>query len=106
MDGLAANQTPIDFFDEKHLNFGMTRNVNFLVITLEPGDCLYVPAYFYVQSKTLGAEKNLGDTLMVTHKYESHSRMVDMVFDGIENMQWISETNDKEDKVLTNYLDY
>jgi len=26
--------------------------------------------------------------MMVTHLYESHSRIVDMIFDGIEDNEW------------------
>ena len=43
---------------------------------------MYVPAYFYVESKTLSKDGK-GVSIIVNHQYESHSAMVDMVMDGI-----------------------
>jgi hypothetical protein len=53
-----------------------------------------VPAYYYYQSKTNGDEHyandkfGKGQSMIVTHLYESHSRMVDMIFDGIDSKEW------------------
>lgn len=53
IEDMQPDESPLDFFDENHLEFGTTKNVQFLQADLEAGDCLYVPAYFYIQSKTL-----------------------------------------------------
>ena len=48
-----------------------------------------------------------GQSLILTHHYESHSKMVDMIFDGIDSKEW---TNDKIensqgfDKMVNSYL--
>jgi len=33
--------------------FPLTERVNFIRVLLEEGDCMYVPAYFYIQSQTV-----------------------------------------------------
>ena len=91
---MQANESPIDFFDEGLKDYPSTKMVNFLEATLSPGDCMYVPAYYYVQSKTLGDDNYMSDvhgegqSLIITHQYESHSEMVEMVFEGIDSKDW------------------
>jgi len=53
IEGMQPDESPLDFFDQEHLNYETTKTVQFLEADLEAGDCLYVPAYFYIQSKTL-----------------------------------------------------
>lgn len=48
--------SPLDFFNLDHWNFGDSKSVNFLEAYLETGDCIYIPAYYYYQSKTNGDE--------------------------------------------------
>jgi hypothetical protein len=40
--------SPVDFFDPDYKLFPFARNVKFLEAELKAGDCMYVPAYFYV----------------------------------------------------------
>ena len=44
---LTLDQTPIDFFDPDYETFPFVRDVKFLDVILNEGDCLYIPAYFY-----------------------------------------------------------
>lgn len=52
---------------------------------------MYVPAYFYVQSKSLGLE-----TIMMAEQYESHSKYIDLIFKGLDSHGL--EEQDKEEK--------
>ena len=47
-------ETPINFFEPRPDKYPLTNQINWLKTTLFPGDCMYVPAYFYVQSRTVG----------------------------------------------------
>lgn len=80
MDYMRQGETPIDFFDVDYKRFPLATKVNFISVTLSAGDCLYVPAYFYLQSKTLAAS----ETILLTEQYESHSQFVDLLMDGLE----------------------
>lgn len=51
---LAPDETPINFFKPDYKNFPFAKHVVFLNLTLHAGDCLYIPAYYYSQSRTVG----------------------------------------------------
>jgi len=40
--------SPLNFFDWNKNKFPLATIINFLDVTLNAGDCLYVPAYYYV----------------------------------------------------------
>jgi hypothetical protein len=43
-----------------------------LEVTLEEGDCMYVPAFYYIQSKTLASSKfgeERPETIMLINQY-------------------------------------
>ena len=62
---------------------------------------MYVPAYFYVQSRTLGTKDDYGEkkvmqrntklrhgeeeSIIFTHQYAAHSQLVDMVISALED---------------------
>ena len=50
---LKKNQSPIDFFHIDHEKFPFASDANFLEVTLHAGDCLYVPAYYFIQSQSV-----------------------------------------------------
>jgi len=50
-----------------------------LNVTLNTGDCMYVPAYYYIQSKTL-TETDNKESMIITHEYAPHSKMLDLIF--------------------------
>ena len=82
VDFLPQGETPIDFFNPDYENFPLTKQVIFLNATLKAGDCMYVPAYYYLQSRTLTEDQ--GETIMIVDQYESHSQFVDLFMDGLE----------------------
>ena len=48
MEGIPSNECPLNFFNLDHWKFADPAQVNFLDAFLEAGDCLYVPAYYYI----------------------------------------------------------
>ena len=78
------NEIPadIDLFavdSEKYPLLGQVEN-HILKATLEQGDCIYIPAFYWYQSKTLGEQ-----SMLFTFGYESHSKLVDLLFDAIND---------------------
>lgn len=72
---------------------------DFLEVTLSAGDCMYVPAYYYVQSRTVG--KGLDDeTIMLAEQYESHSKFFDVVLDGLETEDLTDDETHNMDRIL------
>jgi hypothetical protein len=45
---LKSDVSPLDFFDIDYNHFPFAKEVRFLEVTLNAGDCMYVPAYFYI----------------------------------------------------------
>lgn len=60
MEELDPLDTPVDFFDPNYKLYPFAKDVNFLHAKLKAGDCIYVPAYFYIQSRTLGLAEDYG----------------------------------------------
>lgn len=81
---LAKYETPINFFNPNVKKYPWTRVVNFLGATLNAGDCMYVPAYYYVQSKTTFQGGNK-ESIIITQQFEAHSEMVDIMMDALES---------------------
>ena len=48
LEELDPTDTPLDFFNPDYRQFPFAKDVNFLHAKLKAGDCMYVPAYFYV----------------------------------------------------------
>lgn len=57
-DNTPAKQTPVDFFKPDYDRFPLLSQVKFITVTLDAGDCMYVPAYYYIQSETKGIYDN------------------------------------------------
>lgn len=58
-EALGPDESPVDFFEPEFRKFPFAQNVNFIEVTLQAGDCMYVPAYFYVQSQSLPDKQQL-----------------------------------------------
>ena len=54
--------SPLDFFNINEKKYPLTKQVNFIDAKLEEGDCMYVPAFYFVQSKSTGS----GDSIVFT----------------------------------------
>ena len=63
---LPKDSTPVDFFNPDDKQFPFLKDVPFLEASLAPGDCLYVPAFYYVQSRSLGSTgaHHVGDPVL------------------------------------------
>lgn len=61
LEELDPTDTPLDFFNPDIKLYPFAREVNFLYAKLKAGDCMFVPAYFYVQSRTLGTNEDYGN---------------------------------------------
>ena len=102
LEELDPVDTPLDFFDPDYRQYPFARDVNFLHAKLKAGDCMYVPAYFYIQSRTLGTSEVYGkdkkkmqgktrkdyddeESIIFTHQYAAHSQIVDMVLSAVED---------------------
>lgn len=82
-------ETPIDFFDPRPDKYPLVKQINWGKATLFPGDCMYVPAYFYVQSRTVGSKVALKrpmdeETIMIVEQFESHSKFIDLIMRGLD----------------------
>jgi len=47
-DNFKGDETPIDFFELNTSKYRWTRDVTFIDVDLGAGDCLYVPAFYYI----------------------------------------------------------
>jgi len=108
---LPYDQTPIDFYNLNLKRFPFVADVKFLNVILNEGDCMYIPAYFYYQSRSLGDAKddlgyrkdsqklvNVGstyDSIIFKFQFPSHSSLVDLVFQAVEE-QLIIENDPHE----------
>ena len=104
------HEATFSFFGERKDSLYLASNAKYLDATLEKGDCLYVPAYFYVETKTLSKGngiEGLGVSIIVNHQYASHSQLVDMVMDGIQDHDILGgeERKNKIDQMLGGYLE-
>jgi hypothetical protein len=64
----------------------MTQGLRAFNATLEAGDCLFVPPYYYMESKTLTESKGevgRGMSIILQTKHQSHSALVNMILDGV-----------------------
>jgi len=64
VDNMMQGETPINFFNVNTAKYPLARMVNYIKVALKAGDCMYVPAYFYIQSKTLN--EYTSETIIVT----------------------------------------
>ena len=97
--------SPIDFFNIDYDHFPFAKQVNFLEITLELGDFVYIPAYYYIQSKTIGKDGSTPiETIMITQTYESQSAFVDLILEGLEKEVMTDDQMHDYDKKLKIFL--
>lgn len=71
-NSLWKSDCPIDFFTYDSKKHKLADPGLFLNVTLNAGDCMYVPAFYYMQSKTLHTADNQ-ESMIVTHEYAPHS---------------------------------
>lgn len=57
---------------------------------------MYIPAYYYMQSKTVGTGIE-DETIMIAEQFLSHSIFVDVIMNALENHDHIVEDDDNDD---------
>jgi len=93
-------ETPINLFETdpaKIRKYKLMRLEHVYQAELEAGSCLFIPSYYWFQSKTRGGEKppalehtsdefTVSDSIssFVTFKYESHSLLVDELITALD----------------------
>lgn len=90
----------MDFFKPDYVKFWQAKPVKFIDVELGAGDCLYVPAFYYTQSKTREGD----ESLLITNTYPAHSEFVDMFMDGIEKNGWTDDDSTSYDKQIMKFL--
>ena len=82
------HEATYSLFNDRRNELVIAKGLKAFDAYLRAGDCLYVPAYFYAESKTLtkaNGEDGRGMSIIINHQYNSHSKLVDMVMDGIQD---------------------
>ena len=87
---LDVNESPINLFNPDFNEFPSTDHIeHFYRDTLKPGDCIYIPAFYFFQIAGWAEPQPLKGTIKpaaitVTMKYKAHSRMLEAFYDAIE----------------------
>ena len=108
---LMPGQSPIDLFhkplSENIQRFPLLKQTQVFDITLHPGNCIYVPAWWWMQSTALSQQEvnahdqnasrpkpknddlrllsnNSSDSINVQFDFEPHSQLFDIINTGIE----------------------
>lgn len=71
-----ANFSPLNLFAPLYTSFPNYRHAHRFTIRILPGECFYIPAYWWISFKT----NNEGEYLFVNFKYKSTSRFNDILF--------------------------
>ena len=88
---LDINESPINLFAPDFVKFPSAAHIDpFYHEELFPGDCIYIPAfYFYQVAGWAEAQTLRGDlrpaAISVSFKYKAHSRMLEAFYDAIES---------------------
>lgn len=79
LEELSPAESPLDFFNPDYKEYSLAYDANMLTATAEKGGCLYVPAFYWMQSRTLSRESTL-----MNFEYESHSELTNLLFEAID----------------------
>lgn len=112
---LGPDETPINFFKPDIKYFPFSKDVPFLSVTLHAGDCLYIPAYYYSQSRTVGEQKVYSadftrakpvesESIIITQQFAAHSALVDIVLKALEEEILTDDKAHQWDATMMNYL--
>jgi len=75
------NYSAVNFFKAEYGRFPNFRETHRLYITLSKGDCLLIPSYWWFSYRT----KNNEHFVNLKLEFESHSRWVSAIFQGLQN---------------------
>ncbi len=75
-DELDPHETPLDFFmGINKKKYPLASQAKIIGATLEPGQCLFVPAYYWVQSQSVTS-----DVTLLSFEFEPHSELSTILF--------------------------
>ncbi|CDW89807.1 UNKNOWN [Stylonychia lemnae] len=81
LEELDPEITPLNFFQRVNTTkFPLYERAKVLNIIVDEGDCLFVPAFYWVQSHTVAEE-----AILVNFEYESHSELANLLFKAIDH---------------------
>lgn len=87
---LKPNQSPVSFFDP---DFDLHQNLQYIdadyYLNLREGDCVYIPAFYFVQYKGLPnvapeVDGMWSSAIALTLKYKSNSQLLNAFFEAVE----------------------
>ncbi len=83
LEELQPNESPIDFFssDIDTSKFPLFVEAKVLGVTLAAGQCLFVPAFYWIQSSTKTGNEH---TILVNFQFETHSELLNLLFQAID----------------------
>ena len=80
LEELPPADTPLDFFRPVNTTrYPLFQQAKVFTANVKEGDCLFVPAYYWVQSKTISDA-----SMIINFEYESHSEMNTLLFEAID----------------------
>lgn len=88
--GLDVNESPINLFKPDFKKFPSAYFIDHCYMeTLEVGDCMYIPAYYFYQVSGISeASPKTGNykasALLTAHHYKPHSKLLIAFYDAIE----------------------
>jgi len=88
---LDVNESPINLFKPDFKKFPSAKHIlHFYKDTLRPGDCIFIPAFYFYQvagwAEAQPSKSQLKPAaITVGFKYKAHSRMLEAFYDAIEN---------------------
>lgn len=81
---LKPSVSPVDLFHPSEFanieTFPLLLETQVLEVALTPGQCLFVPAWWWLQVHALGED----DALVVDMEFEPHSQLYNLINKGIE----------------------
>ena len=98
---LKRDESPLDFFHLSEKDYPTAREVTFITVKLAAGDCMFVPAFYYIQSKTEYGE----ESIIITEEYQPHSKLMEIVLDAME-ADILTDDGHSYDKRLNSMLNH
>jgi Cupin-like domain len=81
LDELDPRETPLDFFKPVNLTrYPLFAEVKLLTAELKAGECIFIPAFYWVQTQTKGSDS----TVMMNFEFNSHSELLNLLFQAID----------------------
>mmetsp|Transcript_3754 Transcript_3754/g.5678 ORF Transcript_3754/g.5678 Transcript_3754/m.5678 type:complete len:156 (-) Transcript_3754:81-548(-) len=94
VESMRPGSSPVDLFHPSILanleTFPLLKKALILEVTLKPGECLFVPAWWWYQSQTLVDT----DTIFIDFEFEPHSKMFNIINRGIQARKILEGDNE------------